>query len=115
MLSQSAPSREYADALESVAPNITTLVAERTEPGESWIDTLQRLLPVVAATYQQKQILDIQVERARQGLPPLNANQVAAGVNVGIDPQTQKMLMIFGGLALGFGLLALFAPRPRRG
>lgn len=93
----------YANAINQVAPNATAIVQQQQAPGESWMDALQRSLPILAATYQQKQILDVQVERARQGLPPLNASQYAAGVQVGLSSDTQKML-IFGAL----GIAALF-------
>lgn len=93
----------YAAAINQVAPNATAVIASQAAPGESWMDTLQRSLPILAATYQQKQILDVQVDRARQGLPPLNASQYSAGVQVGLSSDTQRML-IFGAL----GIAALF-------
>lgn len=90
---------DYARELEQVAPGINQIVSTQTQEGESWIDSLTRLLPVIAATYQQREILQIQLERARNGLPPINANEFAAGVQVGVTPDLQKMLLI-GGVAL---------------
>lgn len=87
------PDAQWSASLEAVAPGVTGLVAENATPGESWVDTLGRLLPVIASTYQQKQLLDVQVERARNGLPPLNASQYAPGVAVGLNTDTQKLLI----------------------
>lgn len=97
---------QYQTQLEKDAPGITQIVASQQAPTESWIDSLSRLLPTLAATYQQKQLLDVQVDRARQGLPPLNTNQYGAGINVGVSQDTQKLLM-YG--AIGLGALFVFS------
>lgn len=93
------PDAQYSEALETVAPNITTTITQQSSGGESWMDTLQRSLPALAATYQQKQILQIQLTRAQQGLPPLDPSAYGVGVSVGISPDLKNMLML-GGLAL---------------
>lgn len=100
----------YATALESVAPSITSKITESQAPGETWADTLQRILPMIASTVQQKEILNIQLERAKHGLPPLDNAQFGVGVNVGLSPQLQNML-IFGGI----GLVALLMLSGKRG
>jgi hypothetical protein len=71
------------------------------------------MLPVLASTYQQKQLLSVQVDRARAGLPPLDVQQYAPGanVNVGLSPDLQKLLIVGGVAALG--LLAWGAVRRR--
>ena len=91
-VAQAAPTADYTIALEAVAPNVTQLVEETRSPGESWIDSLARLLPVLAATDQQRKILQIQTERARQGLPPLDASQYGVGVNVGLSSDTKQLM-----------------------
>lgn len=96
----------YSDSLNAVAPNTTTVIAQTAVPGESWFDTLARALPLVAATYQQKEILGVQMDRAKAGLPPLNMSQYAAGVNVGLSPDTSKLLL-YG--ALGIAALFMFS------
>lgn len=101
---------DYASSLEFAAPGITALVDDAQGPNESWMTALARLLPAVAATYQQKQILDIQMQRASQGLPPLNASQYAAGFQVGLSDDT-KNLLIMG--ALGLGAVLLLLPKRR--
>jgi hypothetical protein len=99
----------YAMSLEDIAPTITQRVDAAQLPGESWIDTLQRLLPTIATTYQQSQLLKVQMDRAKAGLPPLDVTQYAAGVQVGLSPETKKLLVItalgLGGL-IAVGLLA---------
>lgn len=99
-----APPPDWAAALESVAPNVTNIIQQQSQSGESWATTLQKILPALATTYQQREILQIQLERARQGLPPLDNSQFGAQVSVGLDTKTRNALLI-GGAAL-IGLLA---------
>lgn len=94
-----SPSADQAQQLEASAPGVTGIIASQQVQGETWMDTLSRSLPIMAATYQQKQILDVQVDRARQGLPPLNASQFAAGVQVGLTPDV-KNILIMGGIGI---------------
>lgn len=91
---------QYAQNLDVIAPGVTDIIAKEQAPGESWADTLQRILPIIAATYQQKQLLDVQVQRARDGQPPLDASMYAPGVKVGLSPETMQALYIAGGLLL---------------
>lgn len=99
----------WAASLETMAPNVGALIDSQQGNAEPWYDALARLLPVLASTYQQKQLLSVQVERARNGLPPLDVSQYAPGVNVGLDEKTQRLLIIGGVVALG--LLAWGAVR----
>lgn len=108
----SPPPAAYSNAVESIAPGVTDIVAGNRAPGESWTDTLQRLLPILAATYQQKQLLDVQVDRARNGLPPLDASMYAPGVQVGLSSNTTKTIVMLGGAALL--ILLLIAMKKRR-
>lgn len=102
----------YSAELETLAPNVTALVADTQAQGETWYDALARLLPVLASTYQQKQLLSVQVERARAGLPPLDASNYAPGVNVGLSPELQRTLIIGGVVVLG---LLAYGTLKRRG
>lgn len=88
-----------ATNLDSIAPGITGIVTSQQQPGETWYDTLARSIPLIAATVQQQQLLSVQVDRARQGLPPLNVSQYAAGAQVGISEDTKTFLMWGGVLA----------------
>lgn len=90
---------DYAATLETLAPSITDKITEVQTPGESWIDTLARILPAILATVQQKQLLDVQIQRARLGQPPLDVSQYTSGVSVGLSQDTKQLLM-YGGAAL---------------
>lgn len=105
------PDAQWSASLETLAPGVTSLVEAQRTLNESWVDSLARLLPSIAATYQQKQLLDVQVERARMGLAPLDVSQYAPGVKVGVSPELQN-LMMWGGIAL-LGVLAFSAMRGR--
>lgn len=108
----SPPPAVYTAAVDAIAPGVTGIVAANQSQGESWTDTLQRLLPILATTYQQRQLLDVQVERARNGLPPLDASMYAPGVQVGLSSDTTKTVLMLGGAALL--VMLLIASRSRR-
>lgn len=99
LYNQPGVSADYAEQLELLAPSIVDKIEETQTPGESWIDTLARILPSVLASVQQKQLLDVQIERARAGLPPLDVSQYTPGVAVGLS-QSTKDLVVYGGLAV---------------
>jgi hypothetical protein len=77
----------------------------------SWSDTLANVLKGVAVAYSTKQQIDtqaklnqIQLDRIRQGLPPLSVDPASMGLqtasaSIGIAPNTQKLLM-WGGLGV---------------
>lgn len=72
------------------------------------------ILPIV----QQQKLLKIQLERARAGQPPLDVGAYVdpnQGVNVGLNPGTQKTLLWLGGGIVGAWLLSrLLGRRGRR-
>ena len=91
-------------ALEDAAPGVTTAVAEAQKPGEAWTETLVRILPNLTMGVQQLQLMQINVDHARKGLPPVDAQAYSgAYVNVGLDPNTQRLVTY-----AGLGILALF-------
>lgn len=59
-------------------------------------------------TQAQKKVLDLQLQRAKQGLPPLDINSESFGVgpsvSVGLSPSTKQLLM-WGGIGLGAVIL----------
>jgi len=62
----------------------------------SWAETIRAGLNAV----QVFQLNQINVERAKLGLPPIDTSAyTGVGVRVGLAPQTQQLL-IYGGLAL---------------
>jgi len=91
---------DYKVALEEAAPGVTTAVAQAQKPGESWADALIRIIPNLTLGVQQIQLMQINTDRARKGLPPLDARAYSgAYVNVGLDPSTQK-LVTYAGLGI---------------
>jgi len=104
------PPAEFITSLETIAPNVTALVDETRTDNEAWYETLVRLLPAIAATDQQRRLLNMQADRARAGLPPMDTSQYGLGVRVGLS-EDSKQLLIYGGLALaalvGFGIIKL--------
>jgi hypothetical protein len=77
-----------------------------TPPSTDWGQTLSsfvsQVLGPLASAYQQKQIIDVNIKRAEQGLQPLDVSQIAPTVNVGVSPQVQQM-----GIIAGLGIAAL--------
>jgi len=95
---------EYKLALEGAAPGVTPLIGEAQNPNENWTVTLTRILPQLTLGVQQLQLMQINIDRARKGLPPLDARAYSgAYVNVGLDPNTQRLVTY-----AGLGILALF-------
>jgi hypothetical protein len=91
---------QWQTQLEAVAPGITEQFdAQVGNSSEPWYQTLIRVLPTLVMTDYQRRILNVQIDRAAQGQPPLDMSQYGVGVNVGISADTQKLLII-GGLAL---------------
>lgn len=99
----------FSASLEQIAPNVTTMITQQQQPGQTWFDSLTSLLPIIVATDQQRQLLQVQVDRAKQGLPPLDVSQYGAGVQVGVSSNLQK-LITYGGIGL-LAVLALHAVR----
>jgi hypothetical protein len=68
-------------------------------------NTIEKLLPVYAQYKQQRELIKLNIERAKQGLAPIEAEQIAPQVRVGLTSDTQRLLL-FGVLGvLGIGLI----------
>lgn len=94
-----------ADAINSIAPNATEVIAQNQTPGEPWYETAQKILTGLVMTNQQRELMQLNIERARQGLPPIDINRyTGVGVNVGLSQGTQQLVLY---LALGAGALIL--------
>ena len=90
----------YAAVLEEIAPGINTKINQTQTTGESWIDTLTKLVPALTLTVQQIQLMQLNIARAEKGLPPIDiASYSGIGVNVGLSASTRNLL-IYGGIAL---------------
>lgn len=99
-------------AFGTFAPNATAIVAQNQTPGESWSDTLQKVLTGLVATNQQRQLMQINIDRAKAGLPPVDINAyTGVGVNVGLSAGTQQ-LVTYALLGVGaFLLLNMYSRR----
>jgi hypothetical protein len=63
---------------------------------DDWLQIAKQGLNLV----QTQQLNQINVARARQGLPPIDTSRyTGTAVNLGLTPQTQQLIM-YGGLAL---------------
>ncbi len=94
--------------LGDTAPSTSTTPAATT----GWLDTLTGMLkqavPVYLSTYQQKQLIDINIERAKQGLPPVDQSSIAPQVNVSLPPEQMNQITSAGKYALiGVGVLGV--------
>ena len=87
-------------ALETIAPTITQKIATQQQRDEPWWEAWSRIASSVVMAKQQRDLMQINVDRAKRGEPPLDIAQYSGvGVNVGLSSQTQQ-LVTYGGLAL---------------
>lgn len=112
----------------SVGPSAATGPATTFQPATppkkaGWLDNLLSFAPQMFMGYtqlsMQRQIAKINLERLRQGLPPLSPTQTETyvqrpGVSVGLSPATRNMVII-GGVGLGaILLLGMMGKKKRR-
>lgn len=101
----------------------TGLIPQPTVAATSgWSNTIQNVLTTAASAYltktqldAQKKILNMQLDRARQGLPPLDIDPSQYGVpsvKVGLSSDTSKVLL-WGGVSFA-ALLVLLSFTGRR-
>ena len=96
---------EQARAINSIASNATQIIAENQAPGEPWYVTAEKILTGLIMSNQQNELMKLNIERARKGLPPVDINRYSGvGVNVGLSQGTQNLVLY---LALGAGALIL--------
>lgn len=89
----------YWSEIEAAAPG-TQVAAESA--GWDWqtiLNNTTQFLQALVVTEQQRQIIKLNIERAKQGLSPVSASDVGMGVSIGLDEKT-RTLLIFGGAAL---------------
>jgi hypothetical protein len=87
---------------------------DQVPPGDfsgDFMTYLPQAVSAIAAWDMQRKMVDMNIERVRQGLPPIDPSQVAPGVNVGLTPQTQQLATV---ALIGMGAIALFAIARRR-
>lgn len=89
----------YTQGAESIAPGILDYALQIKTAGETIFEAVMRARQSVQMTDYQRQLLDLQVQRATQGQPPLDLAAFGmGGGNTGIVPQqgltTNTLLVI---------------------
>lgn len=101
---------KHADAATQAAGlgQVTTTVSEPAATG--WFDSFMTKAGELGSQFlayrTQKQILDIQIERAEAGLPPLETSQLAPTIKVETTPEATRQITS----AIGTGLKTLATP-----
>ena len=103
--------------LGDTAPTDTTTAAATT----SWLDTisntLKSIIPAASAAYIAKQTIDVNIQRAKAGLPPIDSGALAPQVNVSLPPAQVAQLTSAGKYALygvgALGILFILSKRKR--
>jgi hypothetical protein len=90
----------YSDPGAPVQPAIAA-------PESQWSTWLTSAVKIYTEYDLQKEVLDINLQRAQQGLPPLDLSRYGAGVNVGLSASTQNMILIAVAVLAG----AMFLPK----
>lgn len=86
----------------------------KTDATPSWVTTALEIGKGAMAIRQQQQIQSINVERLKQGLPPIDASDVAVGAKVAMDTkQLNKILLAAAGM-LGMVLVVMVTARRRK-
>lgn len=94
-------------------PGGAQLGAETTSQPSTWeklFDTISTLGQSVLTYRTQKELLDMQLDRARQGLPPLDSSQYAPTVRVTTDPATIQTALSTAGAGISSTLRPLLVP-----
>lgn len=96
----------YKPVIDRIAPGLSEVANAIKVPGEDQISAWARALGQLSMADYQRRLLNVQLERARAGLRPLNASEYGIGVNVAA-PQLNLLLLA------GLGLAAVFLLRRR--
>lgn len=90
----------YLASVDQIAPGFGSVVQSQAgSAGEPWYTVAMRAMSTVVMTDYQRKLLNIQIERAKNGQAPLDMSNYGVGVSVGISPDVQKLLLI-GGAAI---------------
>mgnify|MGYP000848251690 CR=1 FL=1 len=101
--SPSGTDQIYATVAEQTAPGIVDVVNSIRVAGESFIDALARARAQVALSDAQSDLLSLNIDRARQGLPPISPQQYITGTPTNQSISANTVLLA----VLGLGALIL--------
>lgn len=91
---------DWYNTISDIAPGLIDVAnTQNTTPTQDWITTISRAMSTVIMADAQRRVLNVQLERAKQGLPPMDSSQYGLGLSVGLSPTVER-LVLFGGLAL---------------
>lgn len=65
----------------------------------SWFDQVPGWIKDIQVAVNTQRLLDLNIQRARSGLPAITSSAVAPTVNFGISPEIQQMIL-YGGIGL---------------
>jgi hypothetical protein len=103
----------YQTQFQNDDPALAATIANQQAPNESYFDTMIRVANSLILADSQRRLLNVQLERAKNGLAPLNTSQYGMGVSVGLSPDVQKLLMYGGGAIVALLLYNALAKRGR--
>ena len=92
---QGNPSQVSDTFVNPWVPAASTIAQKTGDTGNDWASLASNALTAL----QTFQLNQINVNRAKQGLPPINTAAYGTGINVGLSTDTQKLVMS-GGIAL---------------
>lgn len=100
---------KYFAAVDSVAPGTAAAIVNTSEKtGMDFIQSGLQVINSLVLADAQRRLLRIQLERAQQGLEPLDTSNYGLGANVsvGVQSDTQRMLWIGGAAVLAYLVFA---------
>lgn len=99
----------YQRATARVGKRLGALEVVASEPSavDKIFAAITNALPSIMGTYQAKQLVDVNIERAKAGLPPIDGSGISPQVNVGVSPTVNTLLWA----GLGVGALFLLTRR----
>lgn len=80
---------------------------------QSLLDNISKLGTSYLSIEQQRQLDQINVQRAQQGLAPIDTSQYQTGVNVGVSASTQQTVLIVVAVLAGAWILSSFIGKKR--
>ena len=98
---------EFAFAIEQFAPGFVEQIPVQGAGASDWIDAISKTATALVMTNAQRELLAVQIERARNGQPPLDSSEYGLGATVGVSPEPiERAGLVGGGLIVLWALLA---------
>lgn len=88
--------------------------APKTDTTPAWLTQVLDLGKGALALRQQADIQRINTQRLQQGLPPIDASDVAVGAKVAMDTKQLNKILLVSAAMLGAVLLVMVTTRRRK-